>query len=156
MRLRRLNHNDVILFKKWVYKDFIAQWFDDPLAWINEIENRNGKFNWINHFIAVLGKKDIGFCQFYEYKEGKEDWHGDIELKGTYSIDYFIGERDYLNQGYGREIIKLLTNTIFAVPHAQRIIAQPAPDNAASCNALLSAGFMYDIKNKLWWMTRKT
>ena len=150
LKLRILEDNDVTLFKKWVYQDYIAKWYEHPLDWIDEIENRQGKFNWIHHFIVRNDEKDIGFCQFYAYKKGGENWHGQIELEGTYSIDYMIGERDFLNKGLGKEIIKLLIKKIGAMPDAERIIAQPEPDNKASCGTLISAGFIYDTKNQLY------
>ena len=150
LKLRVLENRDIELFRKWVYEDHVAKWYEQPLDWINEIENRYNEFNWIHHFIVVCNEKDIGFCQLYEYKEGGEDWHGNIELEGTYSIDYMIGEKEYLNKGFGSEIIKLLIQKIFAMPDAKRIIVQPEIDNTPSCKALLSAGFAYDTKNRLY------
>lgn len=154
LQLRKLKDRDVILFKKWIYKDHIAKWYPGPLSWIYEIENKNGEFDWLHHYIAVLDNIDIGFCQFYEYKNSREIWHGNVETAGTYSIDYLIGEKDYLSKGYGREIIKLLSKTILSLPNAKRIIVQPDPDNIASCNALLSAGFIFDKQNQLYKIER--
>jgi len=150
LKLRILEDNDIALFKKWVYQDYIAKWYQQPLDWIDEIENRKGKFNWIHHLIVMFDEKDIGFCQFYEYKKGGENWHGEIELEGTYSIDYMIGDRDFLNKGLGIDIVKSLIKAIDAMPNAKRIIAQPEPNNMASCRTLLSAGFIYDTKNQLY------
>ena len=104
----------------------------------------------MEHFIVVCDGKDIGFCQCYEYKLSGEDWHGDIELDGTYSIDYMIGARDYLKKGIGTKIINLLVKHLFETTSAKRIIVQPDEDNKASCNTLLSAGFTYDEENELY------
>jgi len=155
LRLREMVDSDIILFKKWLYENHVSRWYSDPLAWIHEIENRHDEFFWIHHFIVMLDHKDIGFCQFYEYKHGRESWHGDVEMEGTYSIDYLIGEKNCLSIGLGKEIIQLLTKTIFNLPDGKRIIVQPDPDNEASCNALLSAGYKYDHQNKLYYIERK-
>ena len=114
------------------------------------MKNKNGEFGWIRHFIAAAGEKDMGFCQFYEYKCGGETWHGDVEAEGTYSIDYFIGEEAFLSKGYGKGIIRLLSERIFSLPSAKRIIVQPEPGNSASCRALVSAGFVFDGRNALY------
>ncbi len=154
LRLRKLKDRDVPLFKKWLSEDHIARWYQDPPAWIEEIENRHGQFNWIRHYIAVLGGQDIGFGQFYEYKYGGENWHKDIEPEGACSIDYLIGEKEHLGKGLGSGIVRLLAHAVFALPEAQRIIVRPDPGNKASCRALLSAGFLFDQSNRLYRLER--
>ena len=148
--LRKFKSCDIGLFKKWVYEDYVAKWYEQPLDWIYELEHDQDEFSWVEHFIVVCDGKDIGFCQCYEYKLSGEDWHGDIELEGTYSIDYMIGERDYLKKGIGTNIINLLVKHLFETTSAKRIIVQPDEDNKASCNTLLSAGFTYDEENELY------
>lgn len=150
VELRKFKSCDIELFKKWVYKDYVAKWYEQPLDWIYELEHDQDEFSWVEHFIVVCDGKDIGFCQCYEYKLSGEDWHGDIELEGTYSIDYMIGERDYLKKGIGTKIINLLVKHLFETTSAKRIIVQPDEDNKASCNTLLSAGFTYDEENELY------
>ena len=54
LKLRILEDNDVTLFKKWVYQDYIAKWYEHPLDWIDEIENRQGKFNKRQHIGWIL------------------------------------------------------------------------------------------------------
>lgn len=150
VKLRKFQSCDIELFQKWVYEDHVAEWYEHPLDWIYELEHDQDEFAWIEHFIVVCDGRDIGFCQGYEYKLSGEDWHGDIDLEGTYSIDYMIGEREYLKKGLGAKIVNLLVNHLFETAKARRIIVQPESDNKASCNTLLSAGFIYDEKNKLY------
>ena len=150
IELRKFQVSDIELFRKWVYEDYVAQWYEDPLDWIYELEHDQDEFHWIEHFIVRYEGKDIGFCQYYEYKLSGEDWHGDIELEDTYSIDYMIGEREYLKKGLGTKIVNLLVKHLFENTKARRIIVQPEEDNKASCNTLLSVGFTYDERNKLY------
>ena len=74
--LRELSDEDVPLFKKWLYLTHIAEWYHDPLDWIDEIEKRNSDYIWLHHFIVDVDGKPIGFCQYYEYCNSGEDWHG--------------------------------------------------------------------------------
>ncbi|MEA4987141.1 MAG: GNAT family N-acetyltransferase [Anaerovorax sp.] len=148
--LRGLNDNDIALFKKWLYTPHVAAWYHDPLDWIDEIEKRNSNFSWLNHFIVEYEDKPIGFCQYYEYFNSGETWHGDIEVSGTYSIDYMIGEIEYLGKGFGKQIIGALIAKIKIHENAKRVIAQPEPENKASCKTLLSCGFEFDNENEIY------
>lgn len=150
LKLRQFDDNDIELFTRWVYAPHVAKWYHEPLNWIYEIEHRNAEYSWINHFIVEYDGIFIGFCQFYEYSKGGEDWHGDIEIDGTYSIDYLIGEPEFLGQKLGKEIIISLCDLIKTHDNAKRIIVQPENENKASCGVLLSCGFKYDEKNSLY------
>lgn len=148
--LRKFADGDIPLFKKWLYAPHVAAWYHNPLNWIEEAEKRGGEFSFIQHFIAEIGNCPIGFCQFYEYCESGEDWHGSIAADGAYSIDYLIGDTDYIGKGYGRAIVQALTEQIKTQNNAKRIIVQPERENKASCNTLLSCGFSFDESNKIY------
>ena len=150
--LRKFNDYDMSNFKKWLYLPHVAEWYHDPLDWIDEVEKRNSEFSFLHHFIVEFNGEPIGFCQFYEYLHSGEDWHGDIEINGTYSIDYLIGETSYLGKGIGKEIIQTLINEIKAQDMAKRVIVQPESENKASCNTLLACKFEYDKKNMIYIM----
>jgi len=150
LRLRNFSDEDIILFKNWVYLPHILKWYHEPLEWIDEVENRHHTDKWLHHYIAEYDTLPIGFCQYYEYSEGGELWHGNIEVKGTYSIDYLIGELNYLKRGFGKEMIKELIGKVKGHDNAKRVIVQPEAENAASCNLLLSSGFRFDDENGLY------
>lgn len=148
--LRKFSDNDILLLEKWLYMPHVAAWFHNPLSWIHEIENRKDKFSWIHHFIVEHEKTPIGFCQYYEYVNSGETWHGDIEMSGTYSIDYMIGEVSFLKKGFGKAIVKMLIQKIKFEDNVKRVIVQPEPENKVSCNTLTSCGFCFDKINKLY------
>lgn len=148
--LRHFSDEDTPLFKEWLYLPHVAEWYHDPLDWIDEVEKRNDEFSFLHHFIIDVDSKPIGFCQFYEYLHSGEDWHGDTELDGTYSIDYMIGDVNYLGKGFGKVIIRALVEQIKAQENAKRIIVQPERENRASCNTLLSCGFCFDKANEFY------
>ena len=150
--LREFCDEDISRFKKWLCLPHVAAWYHDPLDWIEEVEKRDGEFLFLHHFIVETDSKPIGFCQFYEYCCSGEDWHGDTEVDGTYSIDYLIGDTDYLSKGFGKTIVKALVEKIKMQDNAKRIIVQPERENKASCNTLLSCGFCFDRVNKVFIM----
>lgn len=150
--LRQFYDKDIKLFEKWLYMPHIAKWYHNPLNWIDEAKKRNTEFSFLHHFIAELDGKPIGFCQYYEYHHSGEDWHGNTDINNTYSIDYLIGDTEYLGKGYGTAIVKALIEKIKLHHNPNRIIVQPEQENKASCNTLLSCGFSFDTNNEIYIM----
>ena len=150
IKLRVFRDEDIGLFKKWLYNTHVARWYHEPLDWIYEVEKRNSEFIWLHHYIVEHEDKPIGFCQFYEYYNSGETWHGDIDVDGTYSIDYMIGEPNYLSKGLGKQIIRDLVLKISNHTNAKRVIVQPEKENKSSCGVLLSCGFEFDNKNEIY------
>ena len=150
LKLREFRDEDILLFKKWLYSQHVLKWYEEPLDWIKEVEKRNSDFSWIHHYIVEYNHRPIGFCQYYEYCNSGEEWHGDIEMDGTYSIDYLIGDSEYLKKGIGKSIIKELFNIVSSIPTAKRIIVQPDPENVPSCKVLLSSGFKFDESREIY------
>ena len=149
--LRVFEDKDLGLFKQWLYNEHVAKWYTEPNDWINEIKKRNEDFNWVHHFIVEVEGVAIGFCQYYDYALGGESWYHRADVKETYSIDYMIGEEKYLGKGFGTYIIFALEEEVKANTDAKRIIVQPKSDNQASRNTLLSANFLYDGENDVYY-----
>lgn len=75
-----------------------------------------------------------------------------MDVDDTYSIDYLIGETDYLGCSLGKSIVKHLVEEIRETTDAAKIIVQPEPGNQALRNTLLSAGFLYDKENDVFFV----
>lgn len=152
--LRSFTDTDLALYTRWLAQAHVRRWFAPTEDWLAEINARKDTFAFIRHFMILLDGTPIGFCQYYPYELGGEDWHGSVPLQGTYSIDYLIGETACLRKGYGAEAIRLLVEDIFSIPQAERIIVQPEAENEASRRALQRAGFVFDPANQLFILTR--
>lgn len=142
--LRKIGDDDLDLLDAWLHKPYILKWYEDPAAWLDEIRQRDDRFSFIAHFIVMADSHPVGFCQYYDCIHAGEDWYSVFVQGETYSIDYLIGEEAYLQQGYGKRIVRLLIDVIRAKTTAKEIIVQPEKENAASCNTLKSCGFLYD------------
>jgi len=156
--LRVFEDDDLQLLDKWLHKGYIKKWFEVPDIctiedWLHEVKNRNGEFRWLSYFIALSDGFPVGFCTYYKCVDAKEQWYGEISLNGVYSIDYLIGEEEYLGKGIGNKIIKELMEMIFSHEDAKKIIVQPDKSNKASCGVLLSNGFVYD--KEVYGITRE-
>lgn len=104
---------DIGILKKWLYSEHVAKWYTEPEDWLYEISKRDTEYGWINHFIVETAGVPIGFCQYYDYAFSGETWHGNMDVKDTYSIDYLIGETNYLGRGFGKSIVLHLVNEIW-------------------------------------------
>ncbi len=142
--LRNIEEADLALMDAWLHKPYILHWYEDPEAWIDEIKQRSGDFAFIHHFIVMEDEQPIGFCQYYDCYNAGEEWYSVHTPGETYSVDYLIGEEQYLRKGYGKKIIQMLIDRIREETQAKEIIVQPEEENQPSCKALISCGFEYD------------
>ena len=89
------------------------------------------------HDIALLC---LWFQRPYEANKAGDGWWEDA-AEGTYGIDQFIGEPDFLGKGLGTEIIKRFCDLLFKQYGAIEIIADPKPGNLRAVRAYEKAGF---------------
>ncbi len=155
IRIRPFEDADLPRFTHWLTVAHVVPWYTPAGDWLSEVNQRHAAFSFISHFIITADGVPIGFCQHYPYWRSGEDWHGNIPLAGTYSIDYMIGEQAYLRKGCGAAAIRLLTRDVFASADAQRIIVQPDDNNMASQKVLLKAGYAFDAENGLFILHRE-
>lgn len=144
LRLKPVEDSDIELLAKWLNKDYILKWYNDADEWLKEIRERNGEFGFLHHFIVMKNNKPIGFGQYYDCFDVQEEWYIIERPDRMYSIDYLIGEEEYLGKGYGKEIVRLLMDEIYNLSPEAEIVVQPDNDNIPSCKALLANGFVYD------------
>jgi len=151
--LRPIKDEDIILVTTWLKKEYILKWYHHPEDWLTEINNRNGIYSWIHHFIVMDENTPIGFCQYYDCFNANdiEDWYKITEKNHTFSIDYLIGNEAYLGKGYGKAIVSLLTDTIKEKEEGKQIIVQPDKENIPSIKALLSNGYIYDEEKDYYY-----
>ncbi|MDR1054899.1 MAG: acetyltransferase [Prevotellaceae bacterium] len=136
--------SDIKQLEVWLNKEYILKWYHDASEWLNEIKERNDSFSFLHHFIVLKGNVSIGFCQYYDCFDTQEEWYSISWLNKVFSIDYLIGEEEYLGKGYGKQIVELLIHEIYKLSPKTEIVVQPDNDNVASCKALLANGFVYD------------
>ncbi len=153
--LKPIQEEDILLFNKWLNKEYIYKWLcpngeKQKEAWLDEVKNRNGKFDFIKHFIVYHTDRKIGYCLYADcffLKDLEEEGHdfeslyGDIlEKNYTYEIGYLIGEEEYLNKGISKIVIRKLEEKIVETG-GREMSADPSEENIFSIKALLSNGF---------------
>lgn len=144
--LRPFRDEDIALMEKWLFVPHVAKWYKHPNHWLRELHNRHDEFSFLTHFIAECEGKPIGFCQYYDTYFAKEHevWnesHNTDKQGQIYSIDYLIGEPEYLRRGFGKQMIAQMVDRIWRLG-AQKIIVEPEKENAASNRSLETNGFI--------------
>lgn len=155
IELKPMLAEDIPLFDKWLNKDYIYKRLcpdgeEQRRSWLNEIINKDGKYDFMKHFIIYHNKKKIGYCLYADcffikkINEGEYDneslYNNVTEKNHTFEIGYLIGEEDYLNKGLSKNIIHLLEERIITLG-GREICADPSEENTFSIKALLSSGF---------------
>ena len=148
LTLRTFFENDIALMDRWLEAGHVKPWYEDPEDWLYDLNNRQGEFSFIKHFIAEVEGVPIGFCQYYDmfYGQEHEDWIK-INTPGIMcSIDYLIGEPDYLHKGLGQKMIARLLD-ILRDKGIKTVVVRPDSDNAKSNRALEANRFVWNGTN---------
>jgi RimJ/RimL family protein N-acetyltransferase len=146
--IRPFEDSDIPLLGQWLRKEYILNWYHDADEWLGEVRERNGAFGFLHHYIVLAGDRPVGFCQWYDCFDAREEWYA-VERPGEmFSLDYLIGEEDFLRKGYGTQIVGMMLDEIRKCSPGAVVVAEPDSENIASCRALLANGFVFDEEKK--------
>lgn len=148
--LRHVTPQDFPTIERWLNKDYIKKWYGEPEEWLSEIRNDSGEFGWLHHCMVLYQETPIGFCQYYDCSKTPPGFEWDAEPKGSFCIDYLIGEEPYLKQGLGSSIIQKLCQLICTHESPVQILADPVPENVDSIRLLERNGFTLDPATGLY------
>ena len=139
--LRRFDDPDIARFATWLDAAHVRPWFANKASWLSEVRARDSTFSFIQHFIAEIAGRPVGFCQFYCCGAAGEADYAAFPADSTFSLDYLIGSPTDLRCGYGRAMLGALIEQIRAQPTARLIAVRPDAENLASAGLLRALGF---------------
>lgn len=140
---------DVPLYYRWAEEEHVKNvWFLDgyqPKEYIlKKIEGNGMEYP----FLILANNQPIGFIQYWDVhardlieKEKHDYFTG--SAPGTYGIDIFIGEKSFLDKGYGTEILLGFTKLLFDKYGAKRIVVDPSTENKRALRCYEKAGFKF-------------
>ncbi|MCL2167190.1 MAG: acetyltransferase [Clostridiales bacterium] len=146
LKLRLFYDGDIPLMERWLYAPHVAAWYKHPDHWLRELRERRGEFSFLSHYIVEYEEKAVGFCQYYDcfhsrlHEVWNDEWKVGDKQGEVFSIDYLIGETEYLRRGLGKRIVAELMGKLRAIG-AIRCIVSLEPDNIASRRVLEANGF---------------
>lgn len=142
-RKLRDNEEDYLKLYNWCSQEYIYEWFEQRKLSYYEIVNKyQSKINKNEQelYIIKCDNQDIGLVQVYKYKNDL-DLDKLKEYKNVYEYDVFIGEKNYLNNGIGKQIIKLINSIIYTKYNAECIILRPFKRNIRAIRCYEKCGF---------------
>ncbi|MBQ8425114.1 MAG: GNAT family N-acetyltransferase [Clostridia bacterium] len=145
---RKTEVNDAYLIRNWIKtnRDVKHWYYMDKIPRLDTIKNKianrlnDKKFNMV---IVMCDDTEIGYIQSYPV-EGNGAWINKVKIyDNMVSIDYFIGDVNYIHKGLGVKMIlayinKYLKNNIY-----DYALITPDPENIASNRCAIKCGFEY-------------
>lgn len=136
--LREATIADAALLRHWDEQPHVIE--SDPNDdWEWETELLKNPL-WREQLVAEVNGVPIGFVQIIDPAEEESHYWGDVpgDLR---AIDIWIGEADYLGQGYGSTMMNLAIERCFAAPGVSAIIIDPLASNVRAHRFYQRLGF---------------
>jgi RimJ/RimL family protein N-acetyltransferase len=137
-----LVQTDLTRICDWFAKPHVLAWWDDHLspAEIKDKYQQRIDSEIVCPYIVFIENKPVAFIQYYwACRVGDNEW---IEAdEHTVGIDQFIGEEDFLDRGYGTEMIMAFIQLLFQNPLIEKIITDVDPDNVRAKRCYEKSGF---------------
>lgn len=136
--LRTASINDLQLLRNWDERQHVIDSDpDDDWNWEQELLRFP---SWREQLIAELNGRPIGFVQIIDPQEEETHYWGAVG-PGKRAIDIWIGEEDFLGQGYGTEMMRQAINRCFADPQVNSILIDPLKSNTRAHRFYERLGF---------------
>jgi RimJ/RimL family protein N-acetyltransferase len=144
---KKLTKQDMPLFMLWAQKPHVKDvWFSggyEPLEKYYQKVDGNG---YDYPFIIYADNRAIGYIQctdLYAYRAKCPNPKGLFtkEELGSFCLDLFIGEEDFLNKGYGTKIVKAFVSKLLTEFKAKKILLDPSCSNKRAIRCYEKVGF---------------
>lgn len=135
-----MQKSDFMQIYNWIQGSHVNKWWHDPKDWTEFKSKFEGKLKSKDRgcFLIYIENNPIGYIQYYIANKFPE-WQN--EPDGTYGMDLFIVDINYIGKGYGHKIVFRFIEKIFELPQANRIIINPDVNNIAAIKTYEKAGF---------------
>jgi RimJ/RimL family protein N-acetyltransferase len=141
------------LWEQWINVPHVKEvWFIEGYETADYIHQKIIGNGYDYPFVIVLNDQPIGYivcCDLYAYRTICPAPKGNFteESPGTFCMDLFIAETDFLNKGYGTEIVCAFTHYVFEHFHAHTLLIDPAETNLRAIRCYEKAGFAFVKKS---------
>ncbi len=145
----KFQNEHIPLWQKWVEKPHVKEvWFIEGYETPNYIYQKINGNGYDYPFVIYLDSVPIGYvvcCDLYAYRMKCPAPKGLFtnENPGTFCMDLFIGEENYLNRGYGTKIVQAFIQYVFRNFNAQVLLIDPGVANQRAIRCYEKAGFQF-------------
>ena len=141
---------DYVLLLRWRSAPHVAEWWDSAQTELGldgvvaKYRSRTGSDDPTTACIIEVAGLPIGYIQFYPWAAHETEMHEiDFDLPiGYWGIDIFIGDRDYLDRGFGSQAVSLVRSYLIEERHAIGVALIVARENARAQRAYEKAGLV--------------
>lgn len=128
---------------EWLHRPHVKQWwYPDALPW-DQFETKylkNLNSNDVHGFIFYLDEKPLGFIQYYDAHKLPDDF-GNADPEGTFGMDLYIADPEYIGKGHGTRILKKFIEFIQQRHVVKKFIIDPHAANIAAIKTYEKVGF---------------
>lgn len=140
LTFRPAETDDIPMLKRWDEQPHVQA--SDPDSDWNWDEEVGQEPWWREQWVAVVGKRPIGFLQLMDTAETDYAYWGP-DPPGERAIDIWIGEPDMLNRGFGTRMMTWAIDRCFSTSDAQRIAIDPLVTNTRAHRFYERLGFQF-------------
>ena len=148
LSFRKICVEDAEMIRNWIkFNEFTRHWyyFDKTprLATIkNKIEKKYTEPR-TKAMIVLVDNQPMGYIQSYPV-DGNGNWTKQVKVaENMVSIDYFIGDLNYIHKGLGPKMILEYIEQIIKKENYSIAMISPDPANKANCRCVEKCGFRY-------------
>lgn len=139
--LRHSSKADIPLLEYWDEQPHVKLSDGDEEFWDWE-EELGITVPWREQLVAELDGKPIGFVQIIDPLLEETHYWGEI-APNLRAIDIWIGEVDYLNKGYGTQMMNQAINRCFSNSTVKSIVIDPLKSNTNAHRFYKRFGFEF-------------
>lgn len=144
MNFRALTQLDCNMLYNWYNMPHVKKWFPNDAVNIDQyIKRHKDKLEAFDewNYIAEYNSIPFGYICLYDASIDSDNI-GFIEPVGTYGMELFIGNPDFIGKGFGQKmLLSFIEMIIKQNKNINRIILDPNPDNIVAYNLYLKLGF---------------
>jgi aminoglycoside 6'-N-acetyltransferase len=143
-----LTEDDFTLLHAWMNLDFVQRWYGKRKFVYDDVEKeysmRIKQDTPVEGYIVQYNGYSIGYAQYYPIHD-YPNYAACVDVPtGTFGIDIFIGDKQYVHQQLGSSVIDLfLKQVVFSVKGCTSCVVGTEADNPSAIRAYEKAGFSY-------------
>ena len=145
LNIRQASLDDVDMLYRWDSKPHVraatsndgSTGFD--AVWEEELRHREDGTEFL---IAEVGGMPIGAMQIIDPALEQTHYWGDVATN-LRAIDIWIGEEEYIGQGYGALMMRFAIERCFSEPQVEAILIDPLASNTRSHRFYRRLGFVF-------------
>ena len=148
IEFRKASVSDLQMVREWIKGNVFARkwYYNDRVPRISTLDKKIIKRQSIKNFCAniiLFDGKPVGYIQSYDI-EGWGLWSRQVKIYDkTVSLDYFIGDINYIHKGYGEKFILEYIDLIKNSNKYDFVMISPNPMNVVNRKCIEKCGFEF-------------